>query len=109
LPLPLEVQQANPKQSIGEAEFGFGRLAMDHGKLISDGQVFEGEPGTVLKKREQGAQQSQNDIEHGRANLRRGFRKINVFGALCVFRYPQGKFRQFEFENEVPERREAER
>jgi hypothetical protein len=37
--------QANPKQAIRRVKLGFSGLAMEHGKLKAERQVFKHEPG----------------------------------------------------------------
>ncbi|MGA2864008.1 MAG: hypothetical protein ABSF95_05925 [Verrucomicrobiota bacterium] len=50
-----EAQQANPKQSIGGAEFGFAGLPFEHGELMSERQILKREPGMGLEAGKQGA------------------------------------------------------
>jgi hypothetical protein len=56
LPLWPAAQQANPKQSIGGAEFGFAGLPFEHGQLMSERQILKMEnrpadAGCWLKRR----------------------------------------------------------
>jgi hypothetical protein len=44
--------QANPKQSVGGAEFGFASLAFEHGELMPEGQILEHESGMGLEASE---------------------------------------------------------
>jgi len=44
--------QANPKQSVGGAEFGFASLALEHGELMPEGQILEHESGMGLEASE---------------------------------------------------------
>ena len=80
--------QANPKQSVGGAEFGFAGLAFEHGELVPEGQVFEHESGMGVEASEQATEKQQKELEHDEANFGRRCRKINVFGGLPDFRYP---------------------
>jgi len=66
-----EPQQANPKQSIGGAEFGFAGLPFEHGELMSERQILKREPGMELEAGAQGPQKRQNDLEHDEANFGR--------------------------------------
>jgi hypothetical protein len=68
-PLWPEASKANPKESVGGAEFRFVRLSFEHCQLMSERQVFKHEPGLGLKAGEQRAQNHKNDIEHGGANF----------------------------------------
>ena len=68
-PLWPEAPKANPKESVGGAEYGFVRLSFEHCELMSERQVFQHEPGMGLKAGEQRAQHRENDIEHGGANF----------------------------------------
>jgi hypothetical protein len=69
LPVWPEAPQANPKQAIRRAEFGFAGLAAEHGELMPEGQILQREAGMGLEEREQGPQERQNDSEHDGANL----------------------------------------
>ena len=69
MPLWPEAPQANPKQAVRRAEFGFAELAVEHGELMTERQIFQHEPGTGLAAGEQGPQERQNDSEHDRAKF----------------------------------------
>jgi len=71
LPVWPEAPQANPKQAIGGAEFGFAILALEHGELMTEGQILQREAGMGLAAGEQGPQERQNDSEHDRTNFGR--------------------------------------
>jgi hypothetical protein len=45
LPVWPKAPQANPKQAIRRVKLGFSGLAMEHGKLKAERQVFKHEPG----------------------------------------------------------------
>jgi hypothetical protein len=49
LPVWPEAQQANPKQSVGGTESGFGRLPFEHCELMSERHIFKHEPGLGLE------------------------------------------------------------
>jgi hypothetical protein len=68
-PLWPEAPKANPKESVGGAEFRFVRRSFEHCELMSERQVFKHEPGMGLNAGEQRAQNRKNDIEHGGANF----------------------------------------
>ena len=68
-PLWSEAPKANPKESVGGAEFRFVRLSFEHCELMSERQVFKHESEMELKARAQRAQNRKNDIEHGGANF----------------------------------------
>src|SRR6266404_8258524 len=40
LPIRPKAPQANPKQSVGAAEFGFASLAFEHNELVPQGQIL---------------------------------------------------------------------
>jgi len=61
LPVWPEAPQAHQKQAIREAEFGLVGVAMEHGELMTEGQIFQCEAGMGLAAGEQGPQESQND------------------------------------------------
>jgi hypothetical protein len=69
LPLWPEAPQANPKLAVRRAEFGFAELAVEHGELMTERQMFQHEPGTGLAAGEQGPQERQNDSEHDGAKF----------------------------------------
>ena len=52
LPVRPKAPQANPKQSVGGAEFGFASLAFEHGELMPEGQILEHESGMGLEASE---------------------------------------------------------
>jgi hypothetical protein len=64
LPVKPNAPQANPKQSVGGAEFGFGGLAFEHGELMPEGQILEHESGMGLEVSEQAAPKQQKELEH---------------------------------------------
>ena len=88
LPVRPKAPQANPKQSVGGAEYGFASLAFEHSQLMPEGQVFEHKSGMGLAASEQATEKQQKELEHDDANFGRRCRKINVFGGLRDFRYP---------------------
>src|SRR5258708_33562524 len=56
LPVRPNAPQANPKQSVGGAVFGFAGLAFKHGELMSERQILEHESGMGLEASEQAAE-----------------------------------------------------
>ena len=71
LPVRPKAPQANPKQSVGGAEFGFASLAFEHGELMPEGQIIEHESGMGLEAREQATEKQQSELEQDGADFGR--------------------------------------
>jgi hypothetical protein len=69
LPAWAEAPQANPKQAIRGVGFGLAGLAMEHGELMTEGQLLQRQARMGLAARVQGPQERENHSEHDRANF----------------------------------------
>jgi hypothetical protein len=77
--------QANPKQSVGGAEFGFASLAFEHGELMPEGQILEQESGMGLEASEQATEKQQKELEHDRPTSADEIQKSTFSTAYGVF------------------------
>ena len=82
-------RSGNPKQSISGTEFELAGLPVEQGELMSERQILQREPEMGLEAGEQAPQKCQKDIDLDGANFGRPYCKINIFGGLWSFRYPQ--------------------
>jgi len=76
--------QGNPKQSVGEAEFGFASLAFEHGELMPEGQILEHKSGMGLEASEQATEKQQKELEHDGPTLGDEMEKSTVSKAYAV-------------------------
>ena len=81
-----QAEQANPKQLIGGAEFGFAGLAFEHRELMSERQILKRELAMGLEAGEQGAQKRPNHLAHEMSNVGPEPRRIKAVEALRGFR-----------------------
>jgi len=77
--------QADPKQSVGGAEFGFASLAFEHGELMPEGQILEQESGMGLEASEQATEKQQKELEHDRPTSADEIQKSTFSTAYGVF------------------------
>jgi hypothetical protein len=77
--------QADPKQSVSGAEFGFESLAFEHGELMPEGQILEQESGMGLEASEQATEKQQKEFEHDRPTLADDIQKSTFSTTYGVF------------------------
>ena len=85
MPVRTNAPQADPKQSVGGAEFGFASLAFEHGELMPEGQILEQESGMGLEASEQATEKQQKELEHDRPTLADDIQKSTFSTAYGVF------------------------
>ena len=68
-PVGPEAQQAHPKQAVGEPEFWFGWLPLEHGELMSERQVFEDQFRAAAKGGKQDTNKGGKELEHRSTSL----------------------------------------
>ena len=93
MPVRPNAPQANPKQSVGGAEFGFASLAFEHGELRPEGQVLEQESGMGLEASEQATEKQQKELEHDRPTSADEIQKSTFSTACGVFATHNPKIR----------------
>jgi len=79
--------EGEPEEAVTGFDPGLGSGALEDGELMPEGEIFEQELGPRLAGREQGAEDCQNECEHGAMRMvlaAQNSRLLNEFGLFAT-------------------------